>query len=140
MIYADPDLITLTIGGAPFPLASVSVIAIDRRADKLVVERAGAGPHAVFVDAPEQSTLIRVRRAVAPGEAPIPGLRPGALVGFFVRLAPSAGDAGGRTIAAQAVVRAVEHDLGGRAGAEQTISLVAVSTDGAADPIIEEGA
>jgi len=138
MLHLDPDIVTLTIAGAPFPLPGVTAIAIDRRAARLVVEYGDAGPHPAFVDAPEQIATIRVRRDVHPGEATFPDLRPGALVGFFARLAPSAGDASVRTIAAQAVVRAIEHDLTPRKSAEQIISLVAVSTTGGADPIVEE--
>lgn len=114
----------------------VSLIAIDRAAAREAIEWSDLGPHPIFADVPEQRTTIRIVRHLDRGDlaAPAPGLA-GELV---FEVSPAATEAGRRTHAAQCVVLGVRHELGaGTRGpaAVQTIELIALSTDGAAEPL-----
>ncbi|MBX3405373.1 MAG: hypothetical protein KF869_01310 [Phycisphaeraceae bacterium] len=113
----------------------VSLIAIDRTAARQALEWSDLGPHPTFADVPEQRTTIRIIRQLDRGDlaAPAPG-RAGELV-FDV--SPAATEAGRRTHTAQCVVLSIRHELSaGPKGhaAVQTIELIALSGDGAADP------
>jgi len=83
---------------------------------------------------------VRVRRRVDAVKAGVvSGIDVGAMGEFLFRAAPSASDRNGRRVSATVVVRGVEHGFSERDGFVQTISMTAVSSDGAADPIVEEG-
>lgn len=113
----------------------VSLIAIDRLAAREAIEWTDLGPHPTFADVPEQRTTIRIVRRLDRGDlaSPVPG-QAGALA---FEVSPAATEAGKRTYTAQCIVLSVRHELsaGPRGpGAMQTIELVALSSDGAADP------
>ncbi|MBL0921567.1 MAG: hypothetical protein IBJ10_05495 [Phycisphaerales bacterium] len=129
MLILQPHHVTL-LGEA---LPGVDSIAVSRSASKFVVERADAGPHPVFADAPEQAVeVVIVRTLDGPSpDAPAPG-RQGALA--FVA-APSGADGPSRRVSATVVVRSSRVEASGRRGASQRIELLALSPDGAADPI-----
>lgn len=129
MLILHPTDVTLL--GAPLP--GVESIAVSREAARFVTERTDAGPHSVFADAPEQAVEITVLRAIeGPQPAgPIPGQQ-GTLV-FTGALSGADGPA--RRVSATVVVRSARIELSRRKGAAQRLELVALSTDGAADPI-----
>ena len=134
MLVLNPRLVTF--GGESWE--DVAAVSIDRVAARLVEEWSDAGPHAVFVDAPERRVTVRVVQEPAgdaPG-APLPG-DSGELVVFT---APGAGDAGRKRVSCGAVVTRVEHEVSLRRGSVRTVTLAAVSADGAADPIAVEDA
>jgi hypothetical protein len=140
VVWLDPDRATLTIGAVALELPAVTLVAVDRRATRVVVEHGPAGPHPAFVDAPEQRVDVRLVRRVQSGEAPAPALRPGALGTLEFRARAAAADVGGRSVTVGVVVVAVEHELDAKRGLEQTIQMIGVSPDGAADPVTEGGA
>lgn len=116
--------------------ADVTLIAIDRVAAREAVEWSDLGPHPAFADVPEQRTTIRIVRRLDRGDlaSPTPG-QAGALV---FEVSPAATEAGKRAYSAQCVVLSVRHELiaGPKGpGAMQTIELVALSSDGAAEPV-----
>lgn len=115
-------------------LHNVEALTVDRLSGGLALERSDKGPHVVFADAPEQRVVIRVRRQLTADEAtPARAGEAGEL-----RWTRSAGtDAGSREFVASVVVERVEHELSARAGAAQRIEMVAISMDGAADPVTE---
>jgi len=69
----------------------------------------------------------------------VSGIALGALGELSFRVAGSVSDRTGRKVRVQVVVRGVDHDFSERDGFLQTITMTAVSSDGAVDPIIEEG-
>jgi hypothetical protein len=116
-------------------------LAVDRASERLALEWSDAGPHAVFADVPEQRITLRLSRRIV-GQAPasvVPGQRD-TLVAEF---APGGSGAGRRRrLTVTAVVTGVDYQLAGADAASgtsrstrQDITLVALSTDGAADPI-----
>lgn len=136
MLWLNPTEVNL-LGVA---LDGVLAISVDRFATRTAEERGDLGPHVVFVDAPEQRVSVRVRRRVGDGSAPaVSGIGVGAMGALSFRVAGSVGDRQGRRVSATVVVRGVDHDFSERDGFVQSISMTAVSSDGAADPILEEG-
>lgn len=140
MVWLDPDRASIVIAGQTIPLPGVTHVAVDRRATRLVVEHGPLGPHAAFVDAPEQRVDLALTRRIQPGEPAHAALRPGAqgVLSFTARAAT--GDLGGAQVSAAVVLASVEHSIDAKRGFEQTIRMVGVSSDGLADPVTEGGA
>lgn len=136
MLWLNPTEVTL-FGVA---LSGVSSVAVDRFATRTAQEHSDLGPHVVFVDAPEQRVTVRVRRRVDEMSAGIvSGITVGSMGELSFRVAASASDRNGRKVRVTVVVRGVDHDFSERDGFVQSISMTAVSSDGAVDPIVEEG-
>lgn len=116
----------------------VTAVAVDRSAEREVVEWGDLGPYTIFADVPEQRVTVKVVQEVMRGgiEAPRPG-EEGELV-FFT--SPAATEAGRQRVSVQAVVTDVEHELSLRGGAVRTVTLVGVSADGVTDPVTVTGA
>lgn len=131
MLIIKPRSVTL-LG---VTLEHVDAVGVDRRTSKRVEERTDLGPHIVFADAPEQRVTVSITRTLTRDEAS--GFRPGQQGELRFVAAPSDSDAGRRSFSATVVIVSVEHDLGVKFGARQRIVALAVSTDGANDPIIE---
>lgn len=133
MLVVRPGSVML-IGRA---LDHVELLTVDRLSGELALEWSDRGPHVVFADAPEQRVMIRLKRALTADEsAPARAGDAGEL-----RWRRSAGtDAGSREYAASVVVQSVEHELSVKGGALQRIVMVAISPDGAADPVTEVSA
>lgn len=129
MLLLNPR--SVTFGSATWD--SVVAVMIDRDSVRFVEEWSDAGPHAVLADAPEQRVTIRVVQEVTRDDLGSP--RPGEAGALSLCTAPTGADAGRRKLTAQAVVRSVSHEVSLKRGAVRTITLVAVSADGAADPI-----
>lgn len=112
----------------------VLAVAIDRLANRRVIEWSDAGPHAVFADVPEQRIEVKVTQELAREDlaGPVPGQQ-GELV---LHTSPTATDAARRKVSVQAVVVQVGHELSLKKGALRTIELVAVSATGSADPVV----
>jgi hypothetical protein len=123
-------------------LDGVSSVAVDRIAARTAEEHGDLGPHVVFVDAPEQRVIVKIRRCVdAVSAGVLSGIAVGAMGELSLRVAPLTSDRIARRITAMVVVRSVNHDFTERDGLVQSISMTAVSSDGATDPIaeVEEG-
>lgn len=134
MLALHPDNVRL-MGES---LGAVESIAIDRRAERLLVERGDTGPHAVFVDAAEVRVTATLVRALEHGDDG--ALRPGMSGSLRFETAPGASGARRRVWEADVVIASVEHEVGTRRSARQRVVMVAVSADGAADPVRVEGA
>jgi hypothetical protein len=121
----------VTFSGAAWP--NVTVVAIDRKATRLAVSWSDNGPHPTFADAPEQDATVRVVMDVERED--IDGPRPGerGTLGFVT--SPTASDASRRRVAVTCVVTGVAHELSFERGSVRTVNLIALSTNGAADPI-----
>jgi len=129
MIWLSPDRVTL----GNLALDGVEMVAIDRSASLTAIERGDEGPHVQFVDVPAQRIDVRIVRRVTRSEAL--GLAPGASVALSMRRAPSASAAGVQRIDATVVVTSIDHSMNASTGALQRITAIAVSSDGATDPI-----
>ncbi len=131
MLLLSPHRTTLlgkTLGG-------VQLVALDRRAPRLVREWSDLGPHLVFADAAEQLVQLRiVRRPIDPADAAA-SFAPGAQGALTVSAATGAAQSAAIDLSCQVVIEAVEHDFSDRKGAVQTIRCLALSSDGAQDPI-----
>ena len=111
---------------------NVAAVAIDRRAHKTVEEWSDEGPYATVADVPEQRVRMTVVQELTRED--VGGPRPGESA--LLSLCTSAGaDSGRKRVAATCVVLDVSHEVSIKKGAVRTITLAAVSTDGAADPI-----
>jgi hypothetical protein len=130
VIWLNPAVVTI----GTVDLDEVLSVSIDRSASKRITEFQDGGPHVVFADVPEQVVEIRVKRRVVRDEA-LP-LRPGDEAALVLRTAENGSDGvGGVDVSAEVVVMDVSYALKRNGGAEQTITLVAVSSDGATDPV-----
>lgn len=132
MLLPLPD--TLSFDGLALPDAAA--VLIDRAAARAVLDWSDAGPHPVFADVPEQRTTITIVRTLTRGDfaAPAPG-QAGELA-FLFSAAGTSTDADRRRFSAQCVVRDVRHEMNpAAAAARQSITLLALSPDGATDPI-----
>jgi hypothetical protein len=134
MLLLNPE--TVRFGAALWP--DVAALHIDRASERLVVEWSDAGPFPTFADVPEQRVTVQVTRRLVRDALLTP--RPGEIAELAACTAPTAGDALRRRIRALCVVTHVAHELSAQRGALQVISFVAISADGAADPVISEDA
>lgn len=125
-----------TVAFGTLTLDAVVAVTIDRLAAREAVEFSDAGPHVAFADIPEQRTLITITRRL--DRPDLTALRPGDQADLSLTAAVGASDAARARLTAPCVALSVRHHLsaaGPRPTALQTITLIAVSTDGAADPI-----
>lgn len=137
MLIPNPTLVTF----GELTLDGVAAITIDRAAGREAVEFSDSGPHVTFADIPEQRTHITVSRRLDRPEfqTPVPGDQ--ADLSFIA--AAGAHDSARTRIRAMCVVREVRHDVNESsrdraAAARQTLTLIAISPDGATDPITLE--
>lgn len=116
----------------------VTAVSIDREAAREVVEWGDLGPHVVLADAPEQRVTVKVTQQVVRDDIDSP--RPGDAGELSFHTSPAGTDAGRRRVRASVVVVRCAHEVGQKAGAVRVVEMVAVSSDGAADPIVVEDA
>jgi hypothetical protein len=129
MLILNPRQVTFANENLP----NVTLIAIDRTSTRLAVSWTDNGPHPTFADAPEQQVDIKVVMDVESEDVDVP--RPGELATLTFVTSPTASDASRRHVSMTAVVIGVSHELSLKRGAVRTVDLIAISTDGAADPI-----
>ena len=111
----------------------VGLLAVNRKATEEVVEWTAGGPHAAFADVARQRVEIVVRHGISRGD--LDGPRPGDRGTLFWFTSPTATDAGRRKASADAVVLSVKHEATVGKTTTREVTLLALSTDGAADPI-----
>lgn len=129
MIWLNPTNVSLDT----VTLEEVRAVAVDQKHDKLIAEYTDNGPHPAFVDVPERRAVIKLRRRIL-GNENLP-IAVGDQRTFQMRTAPSGTSAPGVVLTASVVITAIGYKLERHDGAEQTIDLIAVSSDGAADPV-----
>lgn len=134
MLVLNPREVTI---GAE-TLEDVLAVVVDRTPEKRVVEWSDLGPHPVLADVPERRSTVRIVQQLATGD--LGGVSPGDEVALAFHTSPTAASTGRRRVSATIVVTGVSHELSRKRGAVRTIEGVAISPDGAADPItIDEG-
>jgi hypothetical protein len=117
---------------------NVSLVAIDRSAHSTVEEWTDFGPYAALADVPEQKVRIRIVQDLRAGD--LAAAAPGDQALLTLSAAPAAADSARKKLSATAVVLDVHHEFSRRRTPQRTITLAAVSQDGAADPITIEPA
>ena len=128
MLILNPR--TVTFGESTWH--AVTAVAIDRAPQRTALEWSDEGPYPVLADVPEQLVTIKVVQDIAAGDFSTP--RPGDQADLTLHTSPHATDAGRLKLTTTAVILRVEHDLT-RKTTTRTITLAAISEDGAADPI-----
>ncbi|MCK4874168.1 MAG: hypothetical protein KAS72_15705 [Phycisphaerales bacterium] len=130
-LWLNPDMVTF----GEQRLEGVTALYLQRKSERLVVERSDAGPHATFADAIGRRVEIIVERSAgAWGESPTIGAE--ALLRFEV--AAGASDAGRMRISTTVVLVSISEELSLKKGATEVLRFVAVSADGATDPVTAE--
>ena len=133
-LWMHPNEATL----AGMALGSVRAVYVDRRTARSALEWSDAGPEVVFADAPEQRVDVTiVREADGAGLGFAPALAPGATGLLSFVASPNGSDANRVRVEANVVVLSVEHALRLERASQQTVRCVAVSADGAQDPVTE---
>jgi hypothetical protein len=112
---------------------NVTLVAIDRTSTRLAVNWTDNGPHPTFADAPEQRVDVQVVMDVEREDVDVP--RPGEQGTLTLVTSPTASDAARRQVSMTAVVTGVSHELSLKRGATRTVDLIALSSDGATDPV-----
>lgn len=131
MLWLNPTLVMLGASA----LDNVEQLAVSRAPHRLATEWTDLGPHLAFADVPEQRVDLRIRRRLT--DSTTLALVPGDRVAFTARRAPTAGAIGIVEITAQIVILGVDYTLSRSGGPTQLIHAIAISSDGASDPITE---
>lgn len=121
----------VTFGTEVWP--NVDSIAINRKASKLVTDFSDSGPHVTLADVPEQLIEIEVEQSLVGGSegSPLPGVD--STLVFTTSINSS--DAATERVSVRAVVSAVSYEVG-RKVSKRMVRLVAVSSNGVADPVV----
>lgn len=117
---------------------NVTMLAISREATRRIIEWGDEGPHAVFADVAEGTVTITLVMDIAEGD--VEEVRPGTQGVLSLVTSPGASDASRRKLSARCVLMRSSHELSLRRGAVRTLEFVALSENGAADPISIEDA
>jgi hypothetical protein len=128
MLLLNPRLVTFNT----IRWDDVALILIDRAANREVVEWSDLGAHVVLADVAEQRIEIRILQELTRDDITVP--RPGESGELVLHTAPASTDAGRKEISTEAVILRVTHELSLKRGALRTITLIAISEDGAEDP------
>ena len=133
-VWLNPSEVNL-LGAA---LGGVRSVAVDRSTVRAALEWSDAGAEVVFADSAERRvdvTIVREVEVVSGAFATTPAL--GAMGGLSFVASPNGSDANRVRVEATVVVLDVRHAIVGASGARQTIRCVAVSDDGATQPVTE---
>lgn len=113
---------------------NVASVAIGRSAQRMLVEWSDAGPHAVLADVSEQRVSIEVVQELLGEDMDTP--KPGQSGTLTFTTAPTSTDQPLREVTMTAVVESVNYEVSLRRGSVRRVVLVAVSSDGSADPVV----
>lgn len=115
---------------------NVTLVAIDRETSRAALDFGDLGPHPVFADAPEQTTRLRVIQELGADDLGAP--RPGEIGTVTLFTSPTATSRPRMKLSVLACVESVTHEVSLKRGTHRTITLLALSPDGASDPITTE--
>jgi hypothetical protein len=132
MLFLHPRVVSF--GGVDW--SGVESVAIERAAARSFVEFADTGPHTVLADVPEQRVEVRVVQDLLGEDMDV--TRPGEIGTLGFETAPNSSGAGRKRVSMTAVVLGVKYQVSRKGGSSRTVELVAVSADGAADPVTVE--
>ncbi|MBL8876944.1 MAG: hypothetical protein JNM86_14195 [Phycisphaerae bacterium] len=134
MLFLNPTKLSLLSAD----YSNIESVSIDRLAHREVTEYSDAGPYAVFADIPESKVEIAITQRLDTGamtinDQSLTGPKPGQQGTLELITSPNSSQAQRKKLTTQVVIRAVRYDLAAKP--KRTISLVAISPDGATDPI-----
>lgn len=134
MLLLNPTHITLNTT----PLPAVTAVAISRKAKSLITDFTDTGPHPSFADVPERLTMLTITRHLPQPDDAGASLSLGDQLDltFTAKRTPDAPHA--LRFSARIVLTAIESALSETKALTQTITAVAVSTDGETDPLTIE--
>jgi hypothetical protein len=134
MLLLNPTHITLNTA----PLPAVTAIAVSRKAKSLLTDFTDTGPHPTFADVPERITMLTItRHLLGPDDAGAAlSLGDQLDLAFTAKRTPDAPHA--LRFSARIVLTAIESALTESKALTQTITAVAVSTNGSSDPLTIE--
>jgi hypothetical protein len=112
---------------------SVQYVAIERAAQRSIVEFGDEGRGAVFADVPEERVSVRVAQSLEEDDLSPPKCGDRATIVFYT--SASGSEARRLKVSADVVVRGVSYEISAGRGVTRFVSMVALSSDGAADPI-----
>jgi len=131
MLFLNPQNVAFDA----LSLDHVVAIAVDRTAHRLALEYSDAGPYPTFVDVPEQKLTLRIVRDLLDADPMLTSaLTPGLQANLTFTTAPNASDAAPQTFTVTVVVTALNTDFSRKKTPAQTITAIALSSDGADDP------
>ncbi|MFN7374690.1 MAG: hypothetical protein ACK54T_09160 [bacterium] len=130
MLILEPDEV-VCVG---VRLSGVQSVSVNEEALEVVAEGGDGGPHLTFVDVPLRRVRVDIRQSVPEGDAFAfsVGLEGALLVRW------SAGGRGGAAggINARGVVVSSQYTFDSGKGATRVVSVVCVSDDGSASPVV----
>jgi len=112
---------------------NVGSVAISRTAESMVVEWSDSGPHVVLADVPEQRVSVEVVQSLLGEDMDEP--RPGRTGTLSFETGSSSTDASTDTVSMTAVIERVWYEVSVSRGSSRRVRLVAVSSNGSADPV-----
>ncbi len=134
MLYLHPTHITLDAT----PLPGVESIAVTRKAKAVITDFTDDGPHPTFADVPERLTTLTIKRRVPEPDDAFASVALGDEFDLAFRAARTPDAPHALRVSARIVITGVESSVAGERECAQTITAVAVSTDGGADPLTTE--
>jgi len=132
MIWIEPRSVILI----EHQLDNVRSIVVNSTAQSVVEERAEDGPHIVFGDAAGLAVEVLIERQVSAASDIGGAIQAGGFGVLRFTAAPSNASAHQVTYVAEVLITAVKHALHGGGGPTQRIVCRAISSDGAAHPIV----
>lgn len=112
---------------------NVASVAISRWSAHTLVEWSDSGAHATLVDVPEQRVQVEVIQELLGEDMDTP--KPGEEEELVFTTSPTSTSDPEREITITAVVESVRYEVSLRRGSYRRVALVAVSSDGSADPV-----
>jgi len=134
MLFIAP--LTVNMGGVIY--ANVLSISMDRQATREVVEFGDAGPHVVFADVAEMRTKVVITMDVGLEPVGMVSFAPGEALTISFDYGINGAEASKRrVIVAQGVVMGYTYAMKQGKPVARVVELLAVSSDGSADPITQ---
>ncbi|MCR9217581.1 MAG: hypothetical protein NXI14_10310 [bacterium] len=134
MLYLHPTHVTLNTT----PLPGVESIAVARKAKSVITDFTDDGPHPTFADVPERLTTLIIKRRVPEPDDAFASIALGDELDLAFRAARTPDAPHALRVSARTVITGVESSVASERECAQTITAVAVSTDGDEDPLTVE--
>ncbi len=130
MLFLNPR--TVRFAGGTW--GNVVSVAVERAGTRVFEERGEGGAYPVLADVAEQRVTVTVVQELHGDDLSAP--RPGEAGTLVFTTAASGGSPGAKDVSISCVVTDLTYTLSQKTGASRKVVLTAVSTDGAADPVV----
>lgn len=129
MLLLNPRRVSF--GGASWE--RVTSVAIEPEAVRGITEWGDDGPHVVHADVPEQRVTVTVTQELLGEDMDTP--TPGEQETLSFVTARNSSGSRERAVSLIGVIQGVKYRVSKQSGSSRVIELIAVSTDGSADPV-----